>query len=137
MSQIVNICLRPSRLVCGWIVGFGVLLLWPIWFSRLPWWLCLCADTVVLVWLLLSLRRHCFQGDRHLSFREGGWQLQQNGSQLGLTLIGEIYSNAWLTVVKFRKQTGGSLVFIIAPDSASADERRQLRVLLRHYPQNG
>jgi hypothetical protein len=118
-----------------WMTIWAMILVWPIWWSSVPIWLCLLIDLGILVWLALALRKNRWANRRTLSYREGGWLLNTENQELRLSLSREFYSNPWLTVLVFRTDEHRRLTQVILPDSADKDELRCLRVFLKNIPQ--
>ena len=130
--------LRPSKLLRLWITAWALLLLWPIWFSALPWWLCLIIDIGVLIWMVVTLRKHQWHPEKSLSYGEGVWILKQGGGdkEERLTIIGEFYLSQWLIVLNCKNLTGKRVDLILLPDSTDKDSLRRLRVLLKQMPKS-
>ena len=126
--------LHPSKLLRIWIVAWAILLLWPIWFSALPWWVCLLVDCGVVVWMFVSLRKHHWDADKVLVYSHDSWTLKHGDQQQQLTLYGEFYLSQWLIVLNFKSSTGKRTDLILLPDSTDKDSLRRLRVLLKQMP---
>ncbi|MEX1032067.1 MAG: protein YgfX [Cellvibrionaceae bacterium] len=126
----LSVQLRPSMQLVVFLVASHLLAALAVWFSALPWWLCLLVDVAVLADLLWSLRQHYRLGRRQLRYVDGRWWLADHRGEESLELIGEYLVTPWLLVLRF-KRSAGSATLVLPPDSAATDDLRRLRVLLR------
>jgi hypothetical protein len=137
--QLAPINLRPSIIL--WRVQWGVHLLlslllgWGIlpWLSIQPYWL----PVLLLAWLALAvhlryLRRLHEQSAGTLLVSSGDWYWNDARGCTELVLSGAVIVWPQLIVLPFREQhRRWRKTLVLLPDSASADDRRRLRVWLR------
>ncbi len=88
--------------------------------------------------LVFHVRRHALLLERNaiieLTLR-GGARCEvtlRNGVALAGTIEGSTFVAPWLTVVNVRTDAGQRRAIVLMPDSAPAEERRRVRVWLRH-----
>ena len=131
-----NLRLRPSRQLLAGIIFSHLLALVVVWFSALPWFVCVVLDGLVMLSLRQQLNHHWFVGERHLSVQDGRWVLASAGAETLLELSGEYYLSLWLMVLVFRDENRRRRVIVLLPDSAGQDQLRRLRVFLKTIPQS-
>lgn len=88
--------------------------------------------------LVVHVRRHALLIDRNaitaLALRDSARceLFFGNGVSMAGTVESSTFVTPWLTVVNVRTDTGQRRAAVLAPDSAPAEDRRRLRVWLRH-----
>lgn len=137
--QLAPIRLQPSR----WLLRLHRLLLinlallpWLAWMGQskmaVPWLIALCLFEVLLAreWWLMGRRWRA--APHWLGFESGQWYLRWDTESVEVVPVGEWLVWSWVQVVRFRV-SGGSAVhtLVVLPDSATAEDRRRLRVWLR------
>lgn len=133
----LNIQIRRSNLLAAWIIVWPLLVAVAIWFSALSVVIKIAIDVAIAAYAWALWRQHITTVDTGcLGYNDGHWYWREQGEQERLRLEGEYYLSRWLISLVFRREQldgrrGKKRVVIILPDNTTADERRQLRVLLR------
>ncbi|UZJ45877.1 hypothetical protein OOT55_07450 [Marinimicrobium sp. C6131] len=122
--QRLHRCLLLTLAVLPWLAFVG--------HSGVPagWIIVLCLFNALLAWEWCRSGRR--SGPTVLSYEAGEWTLGWQSGVVTVAPFGEWLIWPWLQLVRFREVDGRAVhTLVILPDSASADDRRRLRVWLR------
>ena len=117
---------RPCRGIAMAIVGVTVLALIGVSVSGLVVALKLLIVLAVLLYGLLSLKRHWRPQTVRIARGEGGWLLVDGvGTESVVALVDHAH-RGFLLMLGFRKGDGPVQRFVLTPDNCTADLRRRL-----------
>ncbi len=129
--------LKPSRLLCAYILASHALAALAVTLTALPqYWRCTVLAFLI-VHLAWRLKKHWRDGEICLcyDFEDKAWSYSYNGNdaiKYALDARGDQVLWPWLLVLNFRRTDGRRLALTLLPDAADDNDLRRLRVLLRY-----
>ena len=132
--------LRPSRWLQGVYTALLIVMallpllaLAPHGMAARGWFLPVGVFELMLLWAWWRFRQEWRRTPSVVGFEAGRWYMEQDDHRQYLRPCGEWLVWSWIQVIRWADFEGGGTVrtVICLPDSASAEDRRRLRVWLR------
>jgi len=131
MERLLAIPLKSSRITLYLHGGVLLLSILALWLCGLLVWIKLLLTAVLFVAALWQYQKQ--MPIRAIGIEQTQWWLLYREHKIFVELVNEQLVLSWLVVLNIReKESGKKHVLALWPDTASADDLRRLRVLLRN-----
>lgn len=135
-----HLSITPSKWLAGYLIALHLLLLLSLFYLSLSDWVLSLLAAVMVIHCGYCLWRYFYKGHRFwidsLEYSHQVWLLHR-GRDIERVILKSATVWRWMVVLNFRGKGRRGRSLVLLPDNTNSQQRRQLRVMLKHRPVYG